>query len=170
LAEAGYPNGFTYTLSYANQALAGAHYANVAQKIQSDLARVGIKVELNPMDMVSMYAAYTTAFKLQSILGFWNPPAVENQLWASATIVRVARRLHWDVPEDFRKLVHDAAAERDTAKSAALWREYERRMREFAHLFVLIQPVYQIAVRKNVAGLKLTAGGWMAEFDTAHPV
>jgi len=117
-----------------------------------------------------MYAAYTTAFKLQSILGFWNPPAVENQLWASATIVRVARRLHWDVPEDFRTLVHDAAAERDTAKSAALWREYERRMREFAHLFVLIQPVYQIAVRKNVSGLKLTAAGWMAEFDTAKPI
>jgi peptide/nickel transport system substrate-binding protein len=169
LAEAGYPNGFTYTLSYANQAMAGAHYANVAQKIQSDLARVNIKVELNPMDMVSMYAAYTTAFKLQSILGFWNPPAVENQLWASATIVRVARRLHWDVPEDFRKLVHDAAAERDTAKSAALWREYEGRMRDFAHLFVLIQPVYQIVVRKNVSGLKLTAAGWMAEFDTAKP-
>jgi peptide/nickel transport system substrate-binding protein len=66
--------------------------------------------------------------------------------------------------------VHDAAAERDTPKSAALWREYERRMREFAHLFVLLQPTYQIAVRKNVAGLKLTAAGWMAEFDTAHSV
>jgi peptide/nickel transport system substrate-binding protein len=40
----------------------------------------------------------------------------------------------------------------------------------FAHLFVLVQPIYQIAVHKNVAGLKFTAAGWMAEFDTAKPV
>jgi peptide/nickel transport system substrate-binding protein len=33
LAEAGYPNGFGFKLSYANQALAGAQYANVAQKV-----------------------------------------------------------------------------------------------------------------------------------------
>ena len=39
LAEAGYPNGFTFKLSYANQSLAGAQYANVAQKLQSDLAQ-----------------------------------------------------------------------------------------------------------------------------------
>ena len=55
------------------------------------------------------------------MLGFWNPPAAENQLWASATIVRVAKRLHWDVPPDFAQLVHDAAAERDLAKAAAMW-------------------------------------------------
>ena len=43
-------------------------------------------------------------------------------------------------------------------------------MAEFAHLFVLMQPIYQVAVRKNVSGLKLTAAGWMAEFDKAKPV
>jgi peptide/nickel transport system substrate-binding protein len=170
LAEAGYPNGFTFKLSYANQSMAGAQYSNVAQKVQSDLARVGITVELNPMDMVSLYAAYTTAYKLQAVLGFWNPPAVENQLWASATIVRVAKRLHWDVPPDFVQLVHDAAAERDLKKAAAMWLEYQKRMVEFAHLFVLMQPIYQVAVRKNVSGLKLTAAGWMAEFDKAKPI
>ena len=99
-----------------------------------------------------------------------NPPAAENQLWASATVVRVAKRLHWNVPPAFTQLVHDAAAERDQVKSAALWRNYQDQMRDFAHLFVLIQPVYQVAVRKNVAGLKITAAGWMAEFDAAKPV
>jgi hypothetical protein len=67
-------------------------------------------------------------------------------------------------------LVHDAAAEHDLAKSAVLWRKYQEQMVDFAHLFVLVQPIYQIAVHKNVAGLKLTAAGWMAEFDTAKPV
>jgi peptide/nickel transport system substrate-binding protein len=169
LAQAGLPNGFTFRLNFANQVLSGVAYRDVAVKLQSDLARVGIKLELAPMDMVSMYAAYNAA-RLPAVLGFWNPPAVENQLWASATVVRVAKRLHWNVPPDFSQLVHDAAAERDLAKSAALWVEYQKRMVGFAHLFVLLQPIYQIAVRKSVAGLKLTAAGWMAEFDTAHPV
>ena len=168
LVKAGLPDGFSFKLNFANQALAGVAYRNVAQKLQSDLARVGIKVELEPMDMVSMFAAYNAA-RLQAVLAFWNPPAVENQLWASATVVRVARRLHWEVPPAFTQLVHDAAAERDTAKSAALWRQYQAQMRDFAHLFVLIQPVYQVAVRKSVVGLKITAAGWLAEFDSAKP-
>jgi peptide/nickel transport system substrate-binding protein len=168
LAEAGVPDGFTFKLNFANQVLAGVAYRDVAVKVQSDLARVGIKMQLEPMDMVSMYAAYNAA-RLPAVLGFWNPPAVENQLWASATVVRVAKRLHWDVPPAFTQLVHDAAAERDGAKAAALWRDYQVKMVEFAHLFVLIQPVYQVAVRKNVAGLKITAAGWMAEVDEARP-
>jgi peptide/nickel transport system substrate-binding protein len=169
LKEAGLPEGFSFTLNFANQSLAGVAYRDVAVKVQSDLARVGIRAELAPMDMVSMYAAYNAA-RLQAVLGFWNPPAVENQLWASATVVRVAKRLHWDVPPDFTQLVHDAAAERDLAKAAAMWREYQVRMVGFAHLFVLIQPIYQIAVRKSVSGLKITAAGWMAEVDAARPV
>lgn len=168
LKQAGLPDGFTFRLNFANQVMAGVAYRDVAVKLQSDLARVGIKVELAPMDMVSMYAAYNAA-RLPAVLGFWNPPAVENQLWASATIVRVAHRLHWNVPPDFAQLVHDAAAERDLAKAAVMWREYQRRMVGFAHLFVLIQPIYQVAVRRNVAGLKLTAAGWLAELDTVHP-
>ena len=168
LAEAGLPNGFSFKLSFANQALAGVAYRDVAEKLQSDLARVGIRAELTPEDMVSMYAAYN-AGRLQAVLGFWNPPAVENQLWASATVVRVAKRLHWDVPPDFTRLVHDAAAERDLAKAAVLWREYQVKMVAFAHLFVLIQPIYQVAIRSEVHGLKVTAAGWMAELDTAQP-
>ena len=37
------------------------------------------------------------------------------------------------------------------------------------HHFVMIQPVYQVAVRKSVSGLKLTAAGWMAELGEAKP-
>ena len=40
---------------------------------------------------------------------------------------------------------------------------------EFAHLFVLIQPIYQVGGAQERAGLKLTAAGWMAELDAAKP-
>ena len=162
------PDGFSFRLSYGNVAFNGVHYSDVAQKLQSDLARVGIKVELQPLDAVSLSSQYLTG-KIQGVMASWNPVTVENQLWASGTIVRVAQRLHWDVPPAFRQLVHDAGAERDPAKSAVLWRKYQEGMVDFAHLVVLFQPIYQVAVRKSVAGFKVTPAGWLAEFDTAHP-
>ena len=98
LADAGNPDGFAFELTYANNAIAGVSYQNLAQKLQGDLARVGIKVNLNPIDQVNLRTLFTQG-KLQAVLTFWNPPAVENQLWASATVNRVAKRVHWVPPE-----------------------------------------------------------------------
>ena len=68
-----------------------------------------------------------------------------------------------------RKALADAGAERDLAKAAVLYKEYQKRMVDFAHHFVLVQPVYQVAVRKSVGGLNLTAAGWMADLAAAKP-
>ena len=59
------------------------------------------------------------------MLTFWNPPAPENWLWSSATVNRVAGRVHWNVPPEVSKLVADAGAERDLAKAAELYRQYQ---------------------------------------------
>jgi peptide/nickel transport system substrate-binding protein len=168
LAQAGLPDGFKFQLSYGNAAIAGVGYQNLAQKLQADLARVGIRAELTPQDQVNMRTLYLGG-KLEAALTFWNPPAPENWLWSAATINRVAGRVHWKVPDDVRKLVADAGAERDLVKGAALYKKYQEAMVDAAHHFVLIQPVYQVAVRKSVAGLKLTAAGWMAELGGAKP-
>ena len=168
LAEAGLPNGFSFQLAYGNAAIAGVQYENLAQKVQSDLARVGIKVVLAPMDQLNMRTMYLGG-KAEGVLTFWNPPAPENWLWSGATINRVAGRVHWTVPPEVRKLVDDAAAERDLAKAAVLYRKYQEVMVDQANHFVMIQPIYQIGVRKNVQGLQLTAAGWMAELGGAKP-
>ena len=168
LADAGMPGGFNFQLAYGNAAIAGVKYETLAQKIQSDLARVGIKAVLAPMDQLNLRTMYLGG-KAQAVLTFWNPAAVENWLWSAASIDRVSKRIHWDVPPDVRQLVHDAAAERDPAKAATLYRKYQDVMVDQANHFVLIQPIYQIGVRKSVAGLELTAAGWMAELKGAKP-
>jgi peptide/nickel transport system substrate-binding protein len=170
LADAGLPQGFTFQLAYGNAVVAGVPYQSLAQKIQADLARVGIRAELAPMDQVNMRTQYLTG-KLNAVLTFWNPPAPDNLLWAAATVDRVARRVHWTVPPDahVRKVIAAAAAERDLAKSAVLWKEYQQIMIDQANHFVMIQPVYRVAVRKSVTGLQLTAAGWMAELGGAKP-
>ena len=67
----------------------------LAQKLQSDLARVGIKVVLDPIDQVNLRTQYTTGKSTGGVLTFWNPSGVETDQWAQASVRRVAKRIHW---------------------------------------------------------------------------
>ena len=140
----------------------------LAQKLQSDLARVGIMAKLAPLDMVTFRTQYTT-YKATSALTFWNPPAIESELWAAATVERVAKRVHWVPPDDVVKLVHRAAAEPDKQKQIELWRQYQQIMVDEANLFILFQPIYQIGVRRSIKTFPLTAAGWQLDMFGAQP-
>jgi peptide/nickel transport system substrate-binding protein len=168
LKQAGLPDGFSFDLSYGNASIVGISYQLLAQKVQADLGRVGIKVNLNPMDQVNLRTQYTTN-KSVSVLTFWNPPAVENQLWASATVERVAKRVGWVPSPEVKDLVNRAAGEEDQKKAADLWKEYQRVMVDQANLIIFVQPIYQVAMRKTVADFHLTGAGWIADLDTAKP-
>lgn len=163
LQKGGLADGFEFEIAYGNAAISGVTYQTLAQKLQSDLARVGIKAKLAPMDQVNLRTTYTGAKAQGGVLTFWNPPAVENLLWAAATIQRVAKRVHWTPPEDLVKLVSSAAGESDQKKQADMWVEYQKRMVDQANHFILFQPIYQIAVRDSLAKLPLTAAGWQLD-------
>ena len=169
LAKAGFKDGFELEISYGNAAVQGVTYQDLGLKIQSDLARVGIKVNLRPLDQVNLRTEYTTGKSKGGVLTFWNPPAVENQLWAAAVVQRVAKRVHWTPPEDIVKLVSQAATEADPKKQAELWVEWQKRAVDQANHFVLFQPVYQIAVRNTVKNFPLTAAGWMLDLHDVTP-
>lgn len=162
LQKAGFADGFEFKLSYGDAAVSGLSYSVLGQKLQSDLARVGIKVVLNPMDQVNLRTQYTTG-KSTSVLTFWNPSGVETDQWASATVNRVAKRIHWTVPPELHKLVETAAAEQDAGKRAALYVEYQKAILDEASLLILFQPIYQIAVRDRLKSFPLTAAGWEVE-------
>jgi peptide/nickel transport system substrate-binding protein len=169
LAKAGFADGFEFEIAYGNAAVQGVTYQELGQKIQSDLSKIGIKVNLKPMDQVNLRTEYTTGKAKGGVLTFWNPPAVENQLWASAVINRVAKRVHWTVPEDVRKLTADASQETDPKKQADLWVEWQKKLVDQANHFILFQPVYQIAARNTVKNLPLTAAGWMLDLHGVTP-
>lgn len=168
LKKANLPDGFEFQLTYGKATVAGISYDILAQKLQSDLARVGIKAKLDPIDQVNLRTNYT-AGKLSSVITFWNPPAVINDLWAEATVKRVAKRIHWTPPKDLTDLVKAAEIERDRKKQADLWVEYQKRMVDDAGLIVLFQPIYQIAVSNGIKAFPLTAAGWQANLSQAHP-
>jgi peptide/nickel transport system substrate-binding protein len=168
LAEAGLPDGFEFELSYPNSTIAGTSYHVIAQKVQSDLARVGIKMKLNPMPVVNLRPLYNGG-KVQAVLVYWNPPAVENALWGWATVQRVAKRLHWKPPESLVKLVDQAAVEPDQKKAIELWKQYQVAMVDEANLIVLFQPIYQVGVRKSIRDFPLTAAGWQLDVGGVKP-
>ena len=82
LAKAGLAGGFEFEIIYGSAAVQGVTYQDLAQKIQSDVGRIGIKATLRPVDQVNLRTEYTTGKAKGGVLTFWNPPAVENQLWA----------------------------------------------------------------------------------------
>lgn len=170
LQKAGLADGFEFEIAYGNAAIAGVTYQTLGQKIQADLARVNIRAKLTPMDQVNLRTTYTGNRAQGGVLTFWNPPAVENLLWAAASVERVARRVHWPVPPALDKIVRDAAAEQDPKKQADLWVEYQKQTVDNANYFVLFQPIYQIAVRSNLAKLPLTAAGWQLDMYDVKPV
>jgi len=162
LRTAGFPDGFEFKLSYGDAVVSGLSYAVLAQKLQADLARVGIKVLLDPMDQVNLRTQYTTG-KSTAVLTFWNPSGVEIDGWASATVQRVARRVHMTPSPELVKLTQDAAAETDPAKKSAMYIAYQKAIIDQANLLILFQPVYQFAVRAAIISFPLTAAGWEVE-------
>jgi peptide/nickel transport system substrate-binding protein len=169
LAKAGNPDGFEFEIAYGNAAVQGVTYQDLGQKIQSDLGKIGIKVNLKPMDQVNLRTTYTGGKSQGGVLTFWNPPAVDNLLWAAAVVQRVAKRVHWTVPKETYDLAFKAYVEGDAKKRFEMWVEWQKVMVDQANHFILFQPVYQIAVRKLVGKFPLTAAGWMLDLNGVTP-
>ena len=124
----GFADGFEFKLSYGDAAVSGLSYAVLAQKLQSDLARVGIKVTLDPIDQVNLRTQYTTGKSTGGVLTFWNPSGVETDQWAQASVQRVAKRIHWTPDPVLMKTVDDAGRRSRTPPSAprSIWNTRRR--------------------------------------------
>ena len=168
LAEAGVPNGFSFRLSYGKASIAGTSYDLVGQKIQADLARVGITLELDPLDQATLRTQYREG-KSQAVLTFWNPDAPEPYLWAQPAVGRVAKRVHWAVPKEAIDLVTRAGAEAEPTKQSAIYREYQKLLVDQANYIILIQPIYRVATTKAITDYQLTAAGWQVDLYDVKP-
>lgn len=60
LRAAGYPHGFTTTVSYPTGGSGNMQPAPMNQELQSDLAKVGIRVELKPIEWATMLTSFTS--------------------------------------------------------------------------------------------------------------
>ncbi|MFO1057431.1 MAG: ABC transporter substrate-binding protein [Dongiaceae bacterium] len=168
LAEAGVPDGFAFELSFPTTAFGGVPYTVLAQKIQSDLAEIGVKITLEPMTTTN----FTSKFKgAKSVAAMWEwvPDIPDPYTWTEPAVNRVAKRVHWTPSKETVALMTEAAAATDVAKAAALNEKLLTELVANANYIVLFQPIYRVATSKAITGYHVTAAGWLTDLADIKP-
>ena len=168
LADAGLADGFSFDLYYANASVVGVSYQTLVQKIQADLAAVGITVNLTPMDQTQLITEYR-AGHLPSVITFWNPDAPEPCLWAAASVERVATRVGWTPPESLLNTVTEACGSSDEAKRNELYARIPAAARRFGELHHPGAADLPGATRTSITDYQLTAAGWQVNLYDIKP-
>lgn len=168
LKDAGLPDGFGFELIYPNTPYFSTTMQLIAQKIQSDVARVGIKIDLKPMDPINWRTQFNTG-KAQSVLAFWSATAPNPYVWASASVQRLAKRMYWDPSADMLDLVDKARSETDPKAQQGLYAKYQQVLIDQANYVMLLQPIYRVAVNKAVTDVELTANIWKMDMKKIKP-
>lgn len=157
IAEAG-AEGETVTLSYGSTDVYDAVAAEViAAKLQTDIERCGLKVELNPMEAQQRLADFRAA-KLQFTISAWSPDYVDVHTYAhpfgGVPEISPSLRIAY-VNEENAELLEQAISEQDPAAREALYVTIQENMIEDAAFVILWQPVYQVGMRADLSGYRV---------------
>lgn len=156
LAEAGYPDGFDIDMEYPTKfTRSGIDFDIFAEKVQADLAEVGINVTLKPGELMTVLANYRDGTEGFS---FWMWGAdyydVSDYLEFLPEGI-VGLRAQWtdDRADQTIKDLRDAAAvEMDNAKRVELWDEIQAYLQTHSPFVPLIQPGAVVAHRQWLKG------------------
>ena len=150
LAEAGYPDGFEFTITVpANY----QQHVNTAQIIAEDLKRVGIKAEIQLVEWGAwLEDVYSNGNYETTIIG------LTGKLDPYEILVRFVsdfRRnfFHYDNPR-YDKLIKEAMVETDEERRAELYKECQMILTEDAACVWTCDPNLVIAARKDLKGYK----------------
>jgi peptide/nickel transport system substrate-binding protein len=153
LAEAGYPNGFDGGQYYCD-----ASYSNVAEAVVNYLARVGIRLHLQPLERAAFFKGYAEKkFKnvIQAGSGAFGNAATRIEAFVASGGIYV----YGSYP-DIDGLFQEQAGELDRTRRAATLEKIQRLMYDKA----MSAPIWQLAFLNGVgpriqeSGLGLIAG------------
>jgi peptide/nickel transport system substrate-binding protein len=156
LTEAGYEDGFDITLSYPDLTFAGVNLSTNAQKIQADLAEVGINVELRPGELQVSLEEYRTG---QQGFGywFWGPDILDPVDFLSFLPGGkvAAERTNWTsdmVDQEVLDLIAAASVETDPAARAELFNQLQEWNQQNGAYAPFNVPAIQVAYRADLLG------------------
>ena len=158
-------------LSYASDStIFGVQMNLLAQKIQADLAAVGITVSLNGLPRATALQLYREG-KNQISAWSWAADYPDGQNFLVYAPGRtVGKRAGW-LPEagaearELAQIATDAETERDPSKSAGLYRKLDERIAQVGPYAPLFQPAVPYAFRSNVQGVTYSSV-WGVDFWT----
>jgi peptide/nickel transport system substrate-binding protein len=158
---------FFYSSTYAGF---GLDLAVLAQKIQQDLAAIGIKLKIVDEPYVTEVTQYRQG-KLPMGIGGWLADYMDQSDYLVFLPGRtVGKRLQWfpdSSPEarEIAKLGEQTETEVDPTKLIALYQQLDRRLSEQGPYIPLYQPAVSIAYRSNLKGVTYTTG-WYVDYST----
>jgi len=155
LAAAGYPNGFEVSLDSPS-----GRYTmdkDISQVVASQLAAVGIKVNVK----IHEWGTYTGKFTTHNVepmymLG-WSLPSLDPDHWATPLLGAGEPIANFE-SEKVNGIITAARRELDPAKRTALYRDLNREVHKEAPWLFLFQYV-------DTYGVNSSAIGWMARSD-----
>jgi peptide/nickel transport system substrate-binding protein len=166
LAEAG-AEGLTFEFLVSDGACGGGvPCTDLAAKIQSDLAEVGLSAELRVMPQSELLPIYR-AQEAQLVLLSWSPDYPDPDGNATPMSDFDAESLAWRNAwqnADASKLAKDASLELDNAKREELYAQLTELVAKEGPYMILYQPFKPLVVRAEVKGLERSAQGDI-EFD-----
>lgn len=163
LAKAGLKDGFTLTMDVRST----SPITDIAQAIQAQWGKAGIKLELIPGDGKATLTKYR-ARTHDIYIGQWGPdyqdPHTNAETFAinesnadDARSKTLAWRNAWDIPEMTKKTLANVL-ERDTAKRKAVYEELQREHQKTSPFVIMFQQIEVASHRKNVSGFQIGPG------------
>jgi len=163
LAKAGYPDGFEVELITSNTDERKAE----AEKVQADLAKAGIKVNIIIMQSSQMYALYRAQSHQMVIAGWGNDFTDPDNLAQSHANYR-AKQLAWrnmwydDWAAD---ITEKAQVEPDPEKRIQMYKELTEYWFQNGPFALFYQTIEKWAIREEVKGFEAGAFGYGMVFD-----
>ena len=158
LTQAGMADGFEVTALVPSDYPAGPiDFPTLATKIQSDLAEVGITLNLQQLqvsELLNIYRSEDSAAK-QMVFILWGPdfPDPDGNMtpFTNYAAKSIALRNGWDNPE-IAALTAAAAIAPSAEERVALYAELTERVFHEGPYVVLYQPIRTYAVRSDITG------------------
>lgn len=151
MAEAGYPDGFEARLLASSQYI---FHQNTAVALQSELAKIGIKVTLDLPDWATRMAKASTADYDFTVLGslgeIADPDWLTNYFYGGDKLVRTNNSPYFDDPE-IDALLDKGRATVDPAERAKIYDAFVDRALELYPLAFFMWRQQDYAVRSSVS-------------------
>jgi peptide/nickel transport system substrate-binding protein len=150
LATAGLSGGFSFPLEYGTgPSPVGVTYESIAQKVQADLKKVNIDVQLVPEEFSVMLTKYRAKDRT-AVISYNQPDYLGASDWAAQMILNTwAPRLHYD-SKQAQDLATKGGAESDPQKRAAIYQEMLALLVEEGPYVMLVQGKAPVVTRANV--------------------
>lgn len=156
LAEAGYPDGFDLQLTYPT----AINLPQSASKMQSDLAEIGINVELIPMDFSTLISTWYESQEPAMYISIWIPDYIDLTIWTDYWGYS-DHDFQWisrcEYPE-IEALSAQIASETDINKRAQLSAEWQEKMMDASFAVPLYQFTELVIMRNAVEGFAYIPG------------